>query len=1806
MLSQFLSNHYKGKGFTMYHFNNLTGSNNKQSNTGKSFHLKIIGLAFYSVLCLLQVLPVEQMVAQNYLDNVGLPTMQAVGAYSVRKLSSTYNGPAMQVRRVDNLTANVAFDASNIVSGSSVVTLQVTSLSITNLAPYPALAGTLTVAANSINVIGSGTSFTSQVPPGSMLIDRYSGKPIGIVASVTNNTSLTLVSNTLAATSNRQFGVAAPTQIFSTFYAATSCFVTTWFDQSGYAGTVGDAIQTTLVKQPRIINAGSFELNGTRPGIYFNSSASQTLAAPFTNVTVSYPITMSILANDSGLSNKGAFLRFGGSLNSEGVAIGVGDSSGTLGSYGKSVIGYRPASGSSPWSFAFPDARYPSTPFTSTTTQTLNSMKNYLNGTSIPLNNSSSPPSHATIAGGLFFGGVSSTANLTTIKESEVIVFGSRLSTLLRQSLECNQQLYFNVLTATVGATQNICADLTSYPLGGNIPSFGLTGRWSQVSGPGTTTFSNITSGSSTATASQAGAYVYQWIVSNGTCTASANIMVNFSSAASTGIDQNVCGSLISDALGANIPAIGAGQWTIVTAPVGSPVPAATFSDPNSPNAIATGSVYGSYVFRWSIVGGTCSPSFKDINVTFNSSTAPPPTAVISGNASTCPGGSTTLSVALGGSGPWNLSYSDGTDIINVGGILSSPYTFSVSPTVTTTYKILGVTDQYCKASLNSLTATVVVSVAPIVNITADYCSLGNGKVKLSADNHSHYLWSNGATTQVTSVTQSGFYSVKVDNGNPACPATTSISIGEELVYNGDFEQGISGVSSDYTRATVPMSACASGGLYLGGYYDVLTNPQVDHCNFFGKDHTTGTGNFMAINGASDTLAVWKTNSITVKKNTRYYFSAWGMSLNATPTFAALRFKMVNTQSGATYQIGSTAVLYPGAANNTNNGWQRFSGFWDSGDTTDITISIVNINTAAGGNDFGLDDISFSTLPTFTLSVTGAAVAGPNFCKGESVDLLPTVVGGWSPLSYAWTYASGSSTVEKPNIPSITTADNTINLTVTDGKGCQASAPTINLIITTDTWIGQTTDWYDPNNWTCGVPDNSKDVIIPNVVSPKLYPIINSGVAAVKDLTIGSSAAQLKVISAKLQIAGVVNNSGTFDANQGAIEFNGLSPQAIKGSWFKNNSIASLIASNINGITISSFPADSLNILDSLAFGVPNVDLNTGDNLILASTATRTARVADITGNGSLFNNAINGKVTVQRYFPALRAWRLVTSPLSNTGSIYSNWQNNGVNVAGKGVLVTGPSPSSANGLDISPQNSASLKTGSILASVLDTKTLMLSNSTGNADNIGYFLFVRGDRNPANTNPANSNVTTLSSKGNLQTGTQTFNVPSVARTFSLVGNPYASPVDFSTLTRNNISNRFYVWDPHVSGSSGVGGYVQLDDPYNTGTYSLSILSPGGQDKIIQSSQAFFVETDIYGGTSSLVFNEVNKDIKNNLGMFRPSGKPKVVSFRITLAAPAEGINKIVDGALVEFYPQASPAIGPEDGLKFNNTNESVSLLRATRLLSIERRPPVTSDDTLFIQFARAAQRSYQWTFTPTSLDPLLTAYLEDSYTGKKTALSITANSTYDFVVNGDAGSSAVNRFRIVFKKAGGVLPVTYKSIRAYKKEKDIAVEWSVENEININRYEVEKSADGISFAKVNTTAATRTNGGSVNYNWLDTNPFGGNNFYRIRNVSPDGKFEYSNIVVVKTMQSATAGIKIYPNPVTNGIIGTEFKNMDAGIYDISLLNNLGQSILSKTINHAAGSSLENIQPGFKLAAGIYQLKVTSPDQEITTVKVIVQ
>ena len=337
----------------------------------------------------------------------------------------------------------------------------------------------------------------------------------------------------------------------------------------------------------------------------------------------------------------------------------------------------------------------------------------------------------------------------------------------------------------------------------------------------------------------------------------------------------------------------------------------------------------------------------------------------------------------------------------------------------------------------SSVARSVSISVdpAPLASITPTYC-LPGGLVRLTATTSTSYLWSTGEITNSIEVDQAGTYSVTITNAT-GCSSNASFAVATELVTNGNFSAGNIGFTTTYSyRADITGQT----ELYPEGTYAIVPNANSVHNLFYGTERNNGTGNIMIVNGHPALGSnIWSQNDIIVQPNTTYYFSAWAMSV-VNGNNAVLRFSINGNQ------VGTTAFLPNGYSSTSGPyNWVRLFGTWNSGSETQADLSIVNLNTVLGGNDFALDDISFGTLAPISLASTPQTNAGGSVCAGEPLTLQSNIVGGASPFTYSWTGPNGfTSTAANPSVSlSATSAlDGTYNLLVTDAFGCTTSSST--------------------------------------------------------------------------------------------------------------------------------------------------------------------------------------------------------------------------------------------------------------------------------------------------------------------------------------------------------------------------------------------------------------------------------------------------------------------------------------------------------------------------------------------------------------------------------------------------------------------------------------------------------------------------------------------------------------------------------------------------------------------------------------------
>jgi gliding motility-associated-like protein len=380
---------------------------------------------------------------------------------------------------------------------------------------------------------------------------------------------------------------------------------------------------------------------------------------------------------------------------------------------------------------------------------------------------------------------------------------------------------------ATVSGTSlDYCSTLVSGSLGGNTPVSG-TGIWTQVSGPGTTTFSAAASGSSTATADAYGTYIYEWTISSGTCSSSsAQVTVSYSEAPTTAViaasPLSFCGILVSDPLGGNVPATGTGSWSIVGGGTG------TFSSPSDGNSIFTGDAYASYFLRWTISNGSCTPSTADINVILGETTTVANAGTDQTGTEMCGATSATLAAnaPLAGTGLWSI-------ILGTGGVIADPAnpvsSFSGVPGILYTLRWT-ISNTYCTPSIDEVDIKFYESPTATISKTDILCNgQSTGSIDLTVSGGTtpySFAWTGtGAVTTAEDQAglNAGVYGVTVTDANSCEIMVSSIDITEPEALTGAIVSQTNASIFGNNDGSVTVSATGGVPPYLynidGGAY---------------------------------------------------------------------------------------------------------------------------------------------------------------------------------------------------------------------------------------------------------------------------------------------------------------------------------------------------------------------------------------------------------------------------------------------------------------------------------------------------------------------------------------------------------------------------------------------------------------------------------------------------------------------------------------------------------------------------------------------------------------------------------------------------------------------------------------------------------------------------------------------------------------------------------------------------------------------------------------------------------------------------
>ncbi len=836
----------------------------------------------------------------------------------------------------------------------------------------------------------------------------------------------------------------------------------------------------------------------------------------------------------------------------------------------------------------------------------------------------------------------------------------------------------------------------------------------------------------------------------------------------------------------------------------------------------------------------------------------------------------------------------------------------------------------------------------------------------------------------------------------------------------------------------------------------------------------------------------------------------------------------------------------------------------------------------------------------------------------------PTANAGTAVIDYTITAipASGSSIVRTGITANPYTFTGLTNgVAYTFSVAARNAAGTGSTIVSNSITPSSTTTW-NGTSWSATTPDASQSgVIAANLNSGS----VNGTFSACAGLTVNAGVTY--TLNAPLTIYGALVNNGTITGS-GTITFAGTTAQSISGT----GNVSNVTINNSNGVTIQS---------GSNNFGVAGVLtlqsglLTTNGNLTFKSTSiANTGTFAPYKTGGN--NGSISGTVTVERYIPAgFRAYRDMASQLSGVGTIYNNWQEGGNFTSGKGIFITGASATDANKADYTNQpmpNASGLDyslngINSAFTYSFPTFTAIANTKVTLDPFVGYRVLVRGDRsfNLATTPISNIynygllmvNPTVLRSVGGkLITGTVTYNMTNASGTtsdgssisssaaalsgsstsaFSVVANPYVSPVLWGDGTPSSASNTSTVF----GNSTGINGsFWYLDPTYSaTGTYlaynALSGFSATGSSNThvptgyIQPGQAVFVQN--FSSTSPVVkFTEATKAVSSTktavFGTTAPLSKIYVSIHKFNTTANSYSR---VDGVAIAFNPSfGNAAYGPQDAIKFGNANDNLYISDKGKNLSIDGRLPATASDVLPIVITKPAANNYQLIVDASSYSSNgYSPVLQDNYKGTVKSLAAGID-TITFTVDSAIAASYSSRFSIAFKPT--TLAVNSVVASASLNNKIATISWNTVGEKGVSRFEIEKSTDAISFTKIGQAIAKNT--ASASYSATDKNVTA-TSYYRVKAISEVGTVSYSNVAKV-SITNYELPITFYPNPLKGGkVLNIAFDNVAAGKYTVTISNVLGQKVQEAAISHVGGNGSHAITVNGSLVSGTYGVTI---------------
>ena len=177
----------------------------------------------------------------------------------------------------------------------------------------------------------------------------------------------------------------------------------------------------------------------------------------------------------------------------------------------------------------------------------------------------------------------------------------------------------------------------------------------------------------------------------------------------------------------------------------------------------------------------------------------------------------------------------------------------------------------------------------------------------------------------------------------------------------------------------------------------------------------------------------------------------------------------------------------------------------------------------------------------------------------------------------------------------------------------------------------------------------------------------------------------------------------------------------------------------------------------------------------------------------------------------------------------------------------------------------------------------------------------------------------------------------------------------------------------------------------------------------------------------------------------------------------------------------------------------------------------------------------------------------------------------------------------IFNSSFGLLPLKMVSFRVKKSTGANVLDWHMSNDEEVVYYEVQRSYDGNNYQAIGTVQKN-----IQDYSFTDYAAEEETVFYRLIMYDNAGHQQYSNVVILKSTNSALLKIALMPNPVRDRA-SLKIESGRAANATIRIINSLGVIVSIKNVSLNKGENTICLHDIIRLHSGAYQVVVNAGD-----------